>query len=40
MNKAKKFRRGANHNDTSIVGGDAYFQRLRESIEGASAKRP
>jgi fermentation-respiration switch protein FrsA (DUF1100 family) len=31
---------GASHNDTYIVGGDAYFQRLRSFIETAMARRP
>ena len=32
--------RGANHNDTYAVGGDAYFQRLSEFIETANSKWP
>jgi uncharacterized protein len=31
---------GASHNDTYIIGGDAYFQRLRSFIETVMASRP
>ena len=31
---------GASHNDTYIVGGDAYFQRLRSFIETVMTSRP
>jgi len=31
---------GAGHNDTYIVGGDAYFQRLRSFIETVTASQP
>lgn len=39
-NEPKRFYeiRGATHDDTHIVGGEAYFTALREFIEGASPK--